>query len=74
MAHGVQIAREMRLSVRLLAAPLGFLQQFGVILSDKDGKDRRYAVAPGYPRRPSRHIDFFSHLVQVNGRERFEVA
>lgn len=63
------IAREMGVSAPSLDAPLKFLRSFGALLPD-----RGYRVDPKYPRRPSRFIDFFSHEVQVNDRERFEVA
>ena len=65
------ISEKMNLPTRSLREPLAFLQQFGAILPEGGG---RYRVDPKYPRRPSRFIDFFSHGVEVNGRERFEVA
>ena len=34
----------------------------------------RRKVAARYPRRPTYRIDFFSHQVEVNGRDKFEVA
>ncbi len=63
------IARVMGVSTRSLDAPLKFLQAFGVL-----SQDQGYRVDPKYPRRPSRFIDFFSHQVEVNQRDRFEVA
>lgn|SRR5450759_48931 len=33
-----------------------------------------YRVDAKYPRRPTRFIDFFSHRVEVNGHDKFEVA
>ena len=66
-----EISEKMNLPTRSLREPLAFLQQFGAILPEGGG---HYRVDPKYPRRPSRFIDFFSHGVEVNGRERFEVA
>ena len=66
-----EISEKMNPPTRSLREPLAFLQQFGAVLPDAGG---RYRVDPKYPRRPSRFIDFFSHGVEVNGRERFEVA
>ena len=66
-----EISEKMNLPTRSLREPLAFLQQFGAIFPEAGGS---YRVDPKYPRMPSRFIDFFSHRVEVNGRERFEVA
>ncbi len=66
-----EIANLMSVPVRSLRGPLSFLQQFGAVLPQASG---RYRVDAKYPRKPSRFIDFFSHHVEVNGREQFEVA
>ncbi len=66
-----EIAKMMNASPHSLRGPLSFLQQFGSILPQAGGG---YRVDAKYPRRPSRFIDFFSHHVEVNGREQFEVA
>lgn len=64
-----EIAGVMGVSTRSLDAPLKFLQSFGAL-----SLDQGYRVDAKYPRRPSRFIDFFSHQVEVNHRDRFEVA
>lgn len=70
-----EIAATLRLPVASLAPSLDYLQKFGVVVSEVEGKDRRYEVASQFPRRPSaRDIAFFSHRVTVNGRDKFEVA
>ncbi len=73
-ANAEDIAREMGLSARSLQRPLGVLQKFGAILPEGEGEDVRYRVAARYPRRPSYRIDFYSHQVEVNGSDKFEVA
>lgn len=70
-----EIAGTLRLPVASLAPSLDVLQKFGVVVSEVEGKDRRYQVASQFPRRPSgRDIAFFAHRVTVNGRDKFEVA
>lgn len=66
-----EIANLMNVPARSLRGPLSFLQQLGAVLPQANG---RYRVDAKYPRKPSRFIDFFSHHVEVNGREQFEVA
>jgi DNA-binding transcriptional ArsR family regulator len=73
-ANREDIAREMGLSARSLVRPLGVLQKLGAILPEGEGGDVRYRVAARYPRRPSYRIDFYSHQVEVNGSDKFEVA
>jgi DNA-binding transcriptional ArsR family regulator len=68
------IAADMKLPARRTAQRLDFLSQAGVVVVEGEGKGRRYRVAERYPRRPSPRIDFYSHLVEVNGGDRFEVA
>lgn len=50
------------------------MQKLGVVLAEREGNDRRYRLAARFPRRPSYRIDFQSHQVEVNGRDKFEVA
>ena len=69
-----QIARDLQVSTRSLERPLEFMQKLDVILAEREGNDRRYRLAPRFPRRPSYRIDFQSHQVEVNGRDKFEVA
>ena len=73
-ARPEDVAREVGLPAASLERSLGVLQKLGVILAEGEGKDIRYRVAARYPRRPSYRIDFYSHQVEVNGREKFEVA
>ncbi len=69
-----QIARDLQASTRSLERPLEFMRKLGVALAEGEGNDRRYRLADHFPRRPSYRIDFQSHQVEVNGRDKFEVA
>ncbi|MBI3682615.1 MAG: hypothetical protein HY235_19735 [Acidobacteria bacterium] len=68
------IGRQVGISPRSLQQPLRFLEDFGAIAVESDGKESGYRVASRYSRRPTYRIDFFSHQVEVNGRDKFEVA
>ncbi len=69
-----QIAGDLQGSTRSLERPLDFMQKLGIVLAEGEGNDRRYRLADRFPRRPSYRIDFQSHQVEVNGRDKFEVA
>ncbi|MGH9662554.1 MAG: hypothetical protein ACRD96_28655 [Bryobacteraceae bacterium] len=60
----------MALSVPGVKQRLDFLRRAGVVVRE-GGRQR---VAARFPRRPSPRIDFYSHRVEVNGRDPFEVA
>lgn len=68
------MASNLQVSPSSLERPLTFLQNLGVVVSEGEGAERRYRVAEGFPRRASPRIDFFSHQVEVNGSDKFEVA
>ena len=68
------IAADMKLPARRAAQRLEFLRRAGVVVVEGEAKNRGYRVAERYPRRPTPRIDFYSHLVEVNGGDRFEVA
>lgn len=69
-----QIVRDLRGSTRSLGRPLDFMHKLGIVLEEGEGNDRLYRLADRFPRRPSYRIDFQSHQVEVNGRDKFEVA
>jgi len=68
------LAPELNVPLDTLRPRFEFLTRFGAASAEGRGENRRYRAAERYPRRPSPRIDFYSHLVEVNGRERFEVA
>ena len=73
-ARADDVVTEMQLPPRQVGRMLEFLKQLGVVVADGEGKNRHYRVAERFPRRPSPRIDFYSDLVEVNGRDPFEVA
>jgi hypothetical protein len=73
-ATAPQIAQHLNALPGSLKQPLRFLLDFGAIAMEGSPKEPAYRVAPQYPRRPSYKIDFYSHQVEVNGQEKFEVA
>jgi len=68
------IGQRLNVSPRSLMPALRFLRDFEAIAAEDHGDASAYRVASRYPRRPSYRIDFFSHQVEVNGRDKFEVA
>ncbi|MGH9659574.1 MAG: hypothetical protein ACRD96_13585, partial [Bryobacteraceae bacterium] len=68
------IGRQVGVSPRSLKQPLRFLQDVGAIAVEGDGKESGYRLASRYSRHPTYRIDFFSHQVEVNGSDKFEVA
>lgn len=73
-ARADDVAAETQLPLRQVSRGLEFLRQLDVVVADGEGKNRHYRVAERFPRRPSPRIDFYSHLVEVNGHDPFEVA
>lgn len=73
-ANRQDIASLMGVSARTLGAPLAYLLRFGVVSPEGAEANPLYRVDAKYPRRLTRFIDFFSHQVEVNGHDKFEVA
>ncbi len=69
-----EAAADLKLPAPAAGRRLEFLRQLGVVSAEGEGPSRRYRAAERFPRGPSPRIDFYSHHVEVNGRERFEVA
>jgi len=69
-----QIAAEMRVPAASLDRPLAFLLKLGTVSAEGEGPEPGYRPAVRFPRNPSPRIDFYSHQVEVNGTDKFEVA
>jgi len=73
-ATSAELAADLRLSAQSMERRLAFLKEMGVIVAAAEGNNRRYKAAARFARRPTREIDFFSHQVEVNRTDKFEVA